>query len=76
MVLLSLEIVGGYAARKGCVKAMAVPEHEQARHDEELLRLQIREELACKRTPQRIILAVLWAIAFLVLAFASPRVHF
>jgi hypothetical protein len=71
------ELVGGFAARREWCKAMALSEQEQARiRDEELVRLQARKDSKRRKRPQRIIWALLWTILLLVLAFASPHLHF
>jgi hypothetical protein len=77
LVMLEPEFGGGSAARKEWCKAVALSEQEKARiRDEELVRLQAREESESRKRPQRILWAVLWTILLLVLAFASPHLHF
>jgi len=71
------EFVGGSAARKEWYKPMALSEQEKARiRDEELARLQVREDSKRGKRPQLIMWAVLWTILLVVLAFASPHLHF
>ena len=75
--MLEPEFVGGSTARKECCKAMALSEQEQAKiRDEELVRFEAREESKRKKKPQLMIWALLWAILLLVIAFASPHLHF
>jgi antibiotic biosynthesis monooxygenase (ABM) superfamily enzyme len=77
LVIHEQEFVGGSAARKEWCKAMALSEQEKARiREEELTHWQARKESKRRKRPQLIIWTVLWTILLLVLAFASPHLHF
>jgi hypothetical protein len=56
---------------------MALSDQERARvREEELVRLQVHEETSCKKKPTLIVWTLSWAIFLLVLALASPHLHF
>jgi hypothetical protein len=54
---------------------LSEPEREQIRQ-EQLVRMQLREETRLKRWPRLGLLTLMWAIALTVLAFASSHFHY